>query len=148
MKYKVIKMNGEFDTELKNTKYAEGDFYYNYVIDGEESEEYAFDNIEEAKAELKKHKSEIAFEKEGSTLENGHFRGTAISWILVDEDYELVDFAPLKPITWEITDEEFNTLVTSDKNYDNYIEAINDCMKAVENIEVEYKYFFEEVKND
>lgn len=143
MMYEVVKASGEFGTKLKNLEVIEGDFYYNYETDILEYDVvFEFENLDEAKIELAKHTSEIEFEQ-GNRLENGHFEGKAVSWMLIDEDGNVLDFAPLKAIRWEITDEKYDTTTISNKEYTDYFEAIKDCLEAAEEIEEEYRIFFE-----
>ena len=143
--YEVIKVSGEFNIKLKNLLDIEGDFYYNYVEDGlTYDESFEFENLDEARKELSKHESEVEFKKDNLELENGKFKGlNAVSWVLINEEGEVLEFAPLKPIVWEITDEKYNTITISNKEYTDYLKAIKDCLIEVEKIEDEYKIFFD-----
>lgn len=97
------------------------------------NESFEFENLDEARKELSKHESEVEFKKDNLELENGKFKGlNAVSWVLINEEGEVLEFAPLKPIVWEITDEKYNTITISNKEYTDYLKAIKDCLIEVE----------------
>lgn len=135
-KYKVIEACGQFYLKPREIKSAKGDFAFVYYDKLENNmfrkyEAYYFDNLEEARAELKKHQSLISCYFPNKILKNDYFVGYASSWVLIGEGAEILDFVSIKPIRWEITDGKVS-LAKSDRTYDDFKEVIGDVLKALE----------------